>query len=70
MNKKVKEAYKIIEEYEKKLAKEKEENNFSMYENPGCYKCSKGQIYSGGGSACSVKYYKRCDCSKKHTKRY
>jgi len=71
MNKKIKKAYKVIEKYEKKMAKKALKNDFRMYEDArGCTRCDKGQIISGGGDACSVTYFERCPCSKIFTKRY
>jgi hypothetical protein len=70
MKKKVKEAYKTIEKYEKKQAKKALKNDFRKYEEAGCSRCNKGQIISGGGDACSITYFKRCSCANKKTKRY
>ena len=70
MNKKVKKAYRIIKEYEEEQAKIAEENDFRMYEEAGCFNCSKGQIIRGGRTDLDVTYFIRCPCSKIKTKRY
>ena len=75
MNKKEKQARKLIKKLDKKLKKEElkqyeEDNGIDMYERAGCWKCSNGQIYSGGATELSITYYKRCKCSKEKTSKY
>jgi hypothetical protein len=67
---KLKKAEKIIKKAKKKDEKRARKNDFRMYENAGCFACSSGQKYSGGGDACSVTYYERCKCANKKTERY
>ena len=70
MKPKIKEAYKLIEKYEKKQKKKAEESNFSMFEKAGCSQCSNGQKYSGGRTELDITYYTRCTCANKKTKKY
>jgi len=75
MNKKEKQARKLIKKLnnkrEKQELKQYEENNgIDMYEEAGCWKCHNGQIYSGGRNDLSITYYSRCSCANKKTKKY
>ena len=75
MNKKEKQARKLIKKLNKKrekkaLKKLEKQYGFAMYIPAGCSNCKNGQIRTGGGGYCSVVEYNRCGCSKVKTKKY
>lgn len=59
----------MTEKYKKKYKKWLD-GNHEKFQKAGCSRCSNGQLYSGGGDACSVTYYDRCECANVKTKRY
>ena len=59
----------MTEKYKKRYMKWFK-GNHEKFEKAGCGRCSNGQLYSGGGDACSVTYYNRCECANINTKRY
>lgn len=60
------EAKKIVVQYEE----QQKALSYAMFEIAGCRMCSRGQLYSGGGSELSITYYTRCECANIKTKRY